>query len=691
MDFAYIGMVLLLIFGFGFVIFWHELGHFLAAKWAGVKVEQFAVGFGQAMLSWRKGLGLRWGSSRQEFEKELRDYLRSQETAESSRQALEEMSSDERRLDYASERLGISETEYRLNWIPLGGYVKMLGQDDMNPNALSDSPRSYNNKPIGKRMVIVSAGVIMNVILAVILFTVLFRIGFDVPPAVAGYVVPRSPAQQAGIQVGDRILTFDGRFQHDFTKISLNTALVEEGTPVPVEVKRPDGSIVQLKVTPRRSDADSSGFLQLGIGQSPQLRGLDPKKVGQITAEDQAVLNQSPVLPGETVVAIEGKPITDKQLADYYLLDRALQAGSPVNITVLTPEGKREDRIVQPHFIEPFGAAPLDFAGLVPRVLILSVLPNSPAKEKLKSGDVVLEVTVQGTNDTLTNPSRNALMKVLGNAGEHDQKITMLVLRDGKPTKITDLDPTVTLDRSKNRKGLGVGLRVDEEHPVVAAVLPDSPAATALIPAGSAITSIADQKVGNWFDVQRVLASIVAGKEVPISFTTPDGQTKAASLKLSEDQLALVRSNRYTTEAALDELHEPRKTTNPITAAQWGLTETRDLMVQFYLTIRRMIQGSVPTSGAMGPIGIFHQGSKIANRGVDWLIWFLAMISANLAVVNFLPIPIVDGGLFVFLILEKIMRKPLSARAQSIAQIVGLALIASVFLFVTYHDIMRMF
>jgi regulator of sigma E protease len=66
------------------------------------------------------------------------------------------------------------------------------------------------------------------------------------------------------------------------------------------------------------------------------------------------------------------------------------------------------------------------------------------------------------------------------------------------------------------------------------------------------------------------------------------------------------------------------------------------------------------------------------------------MISANLAVVNFLPIPIVDGGLFVFLILEKIMGKPLSPRAQGIAQIVGLALIVGVFLFVTYNDISRL-
>src|SRR3954454_19361733 len=168
--------ILLLVFGFGFVIFWHELGHFLAAKWAGVKVEQFAVGFGQALISWRKGLGIRWGSSAGEYEEA--------KTAEVE---------GVQRTDVNA----IGETEYRLNWIPLGGYVKMLGQDDLNPNARSDDPRSYNAKSVPARMLVVSAGVVMNIILAGLLFMVLFRTGFTAPAPVVGYVVPGSPAQKA--------------------------------------------------------------------------------------------------------------------------------------------------------------------------------------------------------------------------------------------------------------------------------------------------------------------------------------------------------------------------------------------------------------------------------------------------------------------------------------------------------------
>src|ERR1044072_2884423 len=121
--------VLLLCLGFGFVIFWHELGHFLAAKWVDIRVEQFAVGFGHAIVSWRKGMGFVFGSSTKRYEE----------------------------LVAAGQAQGIGETEYRLNWIPLGGYVKMLGQDDLRPNAVADDPRAYNRKSIGARMVVVSA------------------------------------------------------------------------------------------------------------------------------------------------------------------------------------------------------------------------------------------------------------------------------------------------------------------------------------------------------------------------------------------------------------------------------------------------------------------------------------------------------------------------------------------------------
>ena len=75
-----------------------------------------------------------------------------------------------------------------------------------------------------------------------------------------------------------------------------------------------------------------------------------------------------------------------------------------------------------------------------------------------------------------------------------------------------------------------------------------------------------------------------------------------------------------------------------------------------------MFTGELSYKNAMGPVGMITTGKQIATKGTNWLLWYLAMISANLAVVNFLPIPIVDGGLFTLLILEKIQGKPCRRR-----------------------------
>src|SRR5687767_9377050 len=139
MNLPYLLSILLLVFGFGFVIFWHELGHFLAAKWVGIKVEQFAVGFGHAIVAWRKGLGARIGTTTPEYMGRLKEHLRAGGMTITDDQEL-----TPGQVARASQEMGLGETEYRLNWIPLGGYVKMLGQDDLNPNATSDDPRAYN-------------------------------------------------------------------------------------------------------------------------------------------------------------------------------------------------------------------------------------------------------------------------------------------------------------------------------------------------------------------------------------------------------------------------------------------------------------------------------------------------------------------------------------------------------------------
>jgi regulator of sigma E protease len=702
---AQLPSLILLVLGFGFVIFFHELGHFLAAKWVGIKVEQFAVGFGQALLAWRKGVGLRVGTTTPEYERKINEYLRSnnQTPAASAPNAPDEESQAHplwsfHQIDQAQRALGLSETEYRLNWIPLGGYVKMMGQDDLRPNAEQDDPRAYNRKSIPARMFVVSAGVIMNVILAAIGFMVVFMMGFRVQPAVVGSVIPDSPAahattldgKPAPLQVGDRIEMYDGKWQHDFTKITLNVALSGEGE-VPILVKRVDGQEQRLLINPKQEGANSNGFLMIGVGPPMALEGLDPKSRmdedlrREQNKEEFVPADYLAVQPGDVITAVNGQPV---KVHEYWKLDRAVQAsnGKPIQLTIAEPNGKTHQELVHPSFMNPFGPEPLNFAGMEPRTVIEQVNTNSSAKGKLLPGDVVLAMSFQN-GDRVSNPTVDEVRDRLEDAGQNSQPVSFTILRDDKTLEVKDLMPNVHI--AKGQYGLSVALSVDDTHPVVAATMEKSPAQEAGIPAGTTITAINGKPVANWFDVKRILASTEPDTAVELAGTTAVGP-RTFSLKLAPSEVRYIAGLRYSVPLALHDYISPRKADNPLQAAAWGVTETRDFILQFYLTIHRMVQGTVSYKNMMGPVGIFNAGRQFAYKGMDWLVWFLAMISANLAVVNFLPIPIVDGGLFVFLIVEKLQGRPLSAKTQSIAQVVGLAIILSVFLLVTYQDIARM-
>ncbi len=142
----------------GVLILIHELGHFLVAKRFGVKIEKFSIGFGPKIFA--KTVG---------------------------------------------------DTEYRLAWIPLGGYVKMLGETDPEKVSPEDMPHSFSALSVSKRMMIAAAGPVANFILAILLFAAVFWSGLPVMEAVVGQVLPNSPAAAAGILKGDRILSVNGQ------------------------------------------------------------------------------------------------------------------------------------------------------------------------------------------------------------------------------------------------------------------------------------------------------------------------------------------------------------------------------------------------------------------------------------------------------------------------------------------------
>ncbi|MEM1423180.1 MAG: site-2 protease family protein, partial [Planctomycetota bacterium] len=122
-----------------------------------------------------------------------------------------------------------------------------------------------------------------------------------------------------------------------------------------------------------------------------------------------------------------------------------------------------------------------------------------------------------------------------------------------------------------------------------------------------------------------------------------------------------------------------------------GLRETQRMLTRVYLTLGRLADGSVKPEQLKGPVGITHIGSRVAREGWVRLLFFIGLISANLAVLNFLPLPIVDGGLFLLLCYEGVRGKPAPVAVQNALTLVGLVLIAAVFIFVTTNDVLNLF
>jgi membrane-associated protease RseP (regulator of RpoE activity) len=275
--------------GLGLVIFLHELGHFAVAKWCDVHVETFSIGFGPALpgCSFRRG-----------------------------------------------------ETTYKIAMIPLGGYVKMVGEGADNDESDED-PRSFKNKTVGQRMAIISAGVVMNVIFGCVCFILAYQGGLKQPPGVIGAIEAGSPAWKTGMRSGDDVLRIgdaqakdaegnavrsgevfagasDMCSQVSFEDLLYEVMLSRAGQDLPVILGRVNGDKIEampeFTITPRKNASDAKPVIGLTGPQELRLltkrlvgRTKEPPVVGPAAAARELALE-----PGDLVTATTDPSQTDQ-------------------------------------------------------------------------------------------------------------------------------------------------------------------------------------------------------------------------------------------------------------------------------------------------------------------------------------------------------------------------------------------
>ncbi|MFG0330792.1 MAG: site-2 protease family protein [Phycisphaerales bacterium] len=688
----WIGSFLQLAFGFGLVILVHELGHFLVAKWVGVKVEQFAIGFGTAAISYRKGLGVRAGSTEREYQA---------------------------RIAAGEPESKFSETEYRLNWFPLGGYVKMLGQDDMDPAAASDDPRSFTQKPVWARMAVISAGVIMNLIFAIVLFVICFMVGVEMLAPVVGSVKPGSSAatvlpsnapdiDRPGLRPGDEILSVNGEPVRSFQDVQMAAAMARAGRSAQLTVQR-DGQVLEFDLTPKPGDMK---LLEFGIGASMNNRvvSVAPTSVDEFRTQlDAAGLDEIEIEPGMTLARVNSEPIEA-----YWQLQQIVNEsnGRPVSLEFVSETGESVEAAVKPLPESMVGWTTkgedtwevAHVLGLTPTQLIVRVEDGSGAADAgLLEGDVIARV------ENLAWPRHDELMPTLETL--KGEKASVTVWRDGE-----FVDTEVGVSRQGR---LGIAVFPNWSQPILAAPLDrslsepiaasgessasgadrwiDLPAGELDLLAGTRIVALDGDSVDDWTDLQRLLRDRLRGAEggatvsLRVALPLPDrpeadldwtiGESHARRLLETGWQLPL-HSGYFRP------LKRTIKAESPAEALRFGYEETKRVLVMTYLTIDRLFRGTVRIEHLKGPVGIAQIGTQLArDEGFFYLLMFLGIINVNLAVINFLPIPVLDGGWFVLLVIEKIKGSPVSERARNLATTVGFFMIATLILVTFYNDV----
>lgn len=219
-------------------------------------------------------------------------------------------------------------------------------------------------------------------------------------------------------------------------------------------------------------------------------------------------------------------------------------------------------------------------------------------------------------------------------------------------------------------------------------VLKDSAAQTAGFVSDDRITGINGAKIDNWGQLAEIIAAS-GGKELKVSVERPGAGTLTLTVIPVPEKAKTIFGEEVTVGRIGISPGEVFKRYNPFEAVKLGAMKTYEVSALTLMVVVKIFQKVVPADTIGGPLMIFKIAGDQAQAGILPLLMFMGVLSVNLGILNFLPIPILDGGHIVFFLVEAVKGSPVSIRGREIAQQVGLFLLISLMVFTFYNDISR--
>jgi regulator of sigma E protease len=633
----------------GWLVFFHELGHFFAAKLCGIYCERFSIGMPPRLF------GVKWG-----------------------------------------------ETDYCLGALPIGGYVKMAGQEDV-PKTEEEREKEFghvppdrwfSNKPVWQRFFVIAAGPTMNLVLGILLYGIVALVGAYVPLSTVdnriGDVEEDSPAASAqlyqasapgirpsydgepdarGWETGDRIVTIGGEPIKNIADVAMK-AILGSSVVHDVEIERlnPDGTTTTYFSPVQSKVMDETGHARFGV--APFISAVVSRVQDGMPAQEQGVE------PGDKILRVGGK-IVDQ--TTFTKLVENTPEDTPIRLT-LDRDGTLCEVTLKPQirgkFTEVAFSPQLSWMELIPPDAPLKVAagPEKVLKDTgLQVGDVILRIDGREANADLlrklhrTQPERKVAVQVrrpVGFLGRGEETLSLELTALQALQAIAGVDDRARPVVAGVTSALRERLDLRERDEIIA--IDGQPATVALLresershPDGSLELTI--RRPAIWRGLLR--------KESEETVTVDVARVGVVGVVYGEEMV----------------YHRVPTVEVPREAVRKGFQAVSRVLQ----TVGELVGGGLSPRDLGGPLMIYQITTDAARLGYWWLLELTAFISVNLFIFNLLPLPVLDGGLLVFLTVEGVRRKPLDVRIAERIQKVGLVLIIGLMLYVTYNDILR--
>lgn len=600
----------------------HELGHFLVAKLTGVRVLVFSLGFGPRLFGFKRG-----------------------------------------------------DTDYRISALPLGGYVRMYGDESAPDVPENEKHYAFLEKPWWVKVAIAFAGPFANLILPVGLFFGLHVGSEDVVEPVVGSVLAGEPAEQAGLKTGDRILSVDGE------SVSLFDDLVDKigsraGKVTTLAIER-GGARQEITVTPKAAAAQTKDPSK-DPSKDPPAKPA-PGRIGLTSFRQLAIVSVEKSSPaaaagiksGDRIVSVDGVPVVDRN-------DLWARLHDPKAMSLVVER-------------TPMATAETPKPTPVTTTVTLPALPPPPPAPWVCLPPPAADVDGDGVTDDA--PCVNTHLEPPAPPKPTIKELRFAVLEDEAKAKAdvvaasrAVVEQAVALQATRRGLGAHEGTIVDVEA--------DTPAASrGLQRHKERVVSVDGKAIVFANDLTAGLAKDKDGIHV-VGFVDDDGTGTVFTFRLQKSARRELGGQKILGIVIASDLGGAvtrKRDVGVAEAFERAVKDTVEAVVEIATGFKLLFTGQVGLDQVGGPVLIASVAGEAANNGVANFIGLMAMFSVNLGLLNLLPVPVLDGGHIVIVTIEALRGKKLDEKTRNRVMLVGLVLVGALMLVALVNDAVSLF